>query len=187
MQIKDELRKKSKLWREGLSEEEKSYLDEQIQKNCVDFILKNQFKTVLCYKSLKSEILTDKIIDCAFENSIELFLPKCINDEEMIFYKVSDLSGLIKGKFSLEEPSEQSEAYSNGKGSVCVIPCLACDERGFRLGWGKGYYDRFLKDYSGTKAILCYSRQMEALLPKDEFDVCADYIITEKGVSESKK
>jgi len=63
-----------------------------------------------------------------------------------------------------------------------LVPCLAYDSYGYRIGYGKGYYDRFLSAFEGTKIGLCYSDFKLDKLPRGKYDVKLDVIITEKGV-----
>ena len=66
--------------------------------------------------------------------------------------------------------------------TLCILPALAYDAQGNRLGYGGGYYDRFLSNFAGTSVLAIYSFLYADSLPTDNFDKQADKIITEKGV-----
>jgi 5-formyltetrahydrofolate cyclo-ligase len=63
------------------------------------------------------------------------------------------------------------------------VPCLSYDTYGYRIGYGKGYYDRFLSSFDGTKIGLCYSAFKSDRLPRGKYDIKLDIVITEKGVT----
>jgi 5-formyltetrahydrofolate cyclo-ligase len=63
------------------------------------------------------------------------------------------------------------------------VPCLSYDPYGFRIGYGKGYYDRFLSAFEGTKIGLCYSEFESERLPRGKYDIKLDVVMTEKGVT----
>ena len=71
--------------------------------------------------------------------------------------------------------------------ALCVVPSLAVDEEGYRIGYGRGYYDRFLAGYGGVKAGLCYSFMVHKSLPRESFDVRLDFIVTDRGVKRVEK
>ena len=93
------------------------------------------------------------------------------------------LDELTIGSFSVPEPLAEAPLYRNDSSlTVCVIPALAYDGQGYRLGYGKGYYDRFLTDFSGTRIGVGYQMLMLEQVPHNRFDLKADLIVTEKGV-----
>ena len=86
-----------------------------------------------------------------------------------------------QGAFSIMEPNpEVCEKYEDFSHGLCLVPGLCFDMQGFRLGFGKGYYDRFLQNFSGTSVGLCYSKCIEHTLPSGVFDRPVDAVITEK-------
>jgi 5-formyltetrahydrofolate cyclo-ligase len=86
---------------------------------------------------------------------------------------------LIKGAFGIYEPAGQA---CDIVADVAVIPLLAVNERGFRLGYGGGYYDRFLKDKNCLKVGIGYGLQLTNEFKEDEWDIPLDMYICEKGV-----
>ena len=113
-------------------------------------------------------------------------LPRCTKDsvdnDIMIFHEISCITDLKIGMYGIPEPCEDLPVFIPKGHCVCVIPALAFDKRGYRIGYGKGYYDRFLRDFCGTKVGLCYSEFLKDTIPTGKYDSNVDTIITEKGI-----
>jgi 5-formyltetrahydrofolate cyclo-ligase len=131
--------------------------------------------TVLCYVSKQYEIDTIPVIKTAFSSGKLVAVPK-VCQKEIRFYFIDDLSTLQIGSFGVLEPSaaSQTNICSSFKNSVCIVPALACNKDGFRLGYGGGYYDRFLARYDGTSIALC---GFTADFQQEKHDVKTDYVI----------
>lgn len=182
MQIKDELRRLYK-------EKRKQIPDKKLKDNliCERFLSSDLYKNadlILCYASLDDEVSTDKIIVSALRDGKKLALPLCTDRQgNMAFYLINSLSDISKGAFGIREPNaklcERVEDFDN---SVCIVPALSFDKNGYRLGYGKGYYDRFLKNYGFISIGLCYNELMSESLPKDEYDEAVDYIACDDKV-----
>lgn len=145
--------------------------------------------TVFTYYSVNSEVDTLKLIDYALKEGKKVALPRCSDDNgNMKFYFVDNTdSCLSDGMFSLKEPNTDICAEAvYGKNNICVVPALAFDVQGFRLGYGKGYYDRFLSNFQGKSVGLCYDECLCEKLPSDEYDQKVNIIITDKKIYELK-
>ena len=154
--------------------------DSLIQKNLLslkDFI---EADLLLIYVSMGTEIDTLKLIDRCFGAGKRVAVPR-VNTAGMAFFEISSLRETELGKFGISEPLKTCKNAQISSNTFCVTPALACDLQGFRLGRGGGYYDRFLADYKGKSAVLCYSENVIAL-PVEAHDIAVDFIITEGGV-----
>ncbi len=136
-------------------------------------------KQVLVYMARPYEIATSMIIFAALANHKEVGLPVCLDDGRMVFRRITDLSELRPGRFGILEPAEDSTELIPDSGTLCVCPALCCDMQGCRLGFGGGYYDRYLADFDGVKAALCYSDSVIPAIERDEFDIPVDVIFTD--------
>jgi len=129
-------------------------------------------QTVLLYSPLKDELDITPLIKDATLNGKTVLLP-IVNGEDLTIGIYKDDTSLTKGAFGISEPSTENfpkEKYS--KIDVAIIPGMAFDRHGNRLGRGKGYYDRFLKKLTGTYIIgVCFPFQMFEEIPSEEFDV----------------
>ena len=145
--------------------------------------------TVFLYCSVGSEADTLRIINYALSAGKRVALPKCTDrNGSMDFYYITDTEkSLTDGMFSLKEPDSDvcDKAYAT-EASLCIVPALAVDKRGYRLGYGGGYYDRFLSSFKGIRAGLCYEECFCEELPYDEHDIRLNRIITDYKIYEIK-
>ncbi|MCL1859519.1 MAG: 5-formyltetrahydrofolate cyclo-ligase [Oscillospiraceae bacterium] len=149
---------------------------------------------ILIYASTKDEISTSSIIEHSLTNKKIVACPVSNPaDNTMSFKTINSTDELYSGSYNILEPPNINPDFrdffnSNITGgkrpplAVCVIPCLSYDPDGYRMGYGKGYYDRFLPTFEGTKIGLCYSEFKANKLPKGKYDIKLDVVITEKGV-----
>ena len=162
----------------------KTALDREIQSRLILSSAYRDADTVLVYAAREDEIATSMIIFAALANHKTVALPRCEGEGVMRFCRIRSMSDLTLGRYGIREPKEGCEEVEAGQGSLCVCPALCCDMRGARLGWGKGYYDRFLSGYAGISAALCYA---DALLPElatEPHDVPVSMIVTDQFIKE---
>lgn len=179
---KVELRNKYK----SVRSENNSYIaDATIYHAFVEHVKLLNIDTLFLYYAKDTEISTIEFIRYALEKGIKVALPKCSNrDGAMDFYIISDFdTQLVEGMFSIMEPdTEKCVKATDTVNSICIVPGLSFDKRGYRLGYGKGYYDRFLSKFKGKSIGLCYNACLCDELPFDKYDRKVDTIITEKEI-----
>ncbi|WDC85889.1 5-formyltetrahydrofolate cyclo-ligase [Caloramator sp. mosi_1] len=111
-----------------------------------------------------------------------LVYPKTIKSElkliPCIVYKTDEL---CVGEYGILEPKDFNKIDKNDI-DLIFVPGVAFDKNGYRLGYGAGYYDRFLADFKGVKVGLCYDFQLVDSVYKNEHDVKMDYLICEEGI-----
>lgn len=159
--------------------EEKS---REICKNFLGTMSYAHADTVLLYHSINQEVDTTELIRTLIASDKRLALPVCRENGKMIFRYIMSEDQLTKGFFSAPEPSAECEEFTSSRHAICVIPAIAFDREGYRLGYGKGYYDRFLSDPSIVKIGFVYDELFVDKLPRGRFDIACDLIITPKGV-----
>ena len=128
------------------------------------------------YYPIGSEILTQDIIQELLSNAKEVFLPKVIGDK-MEFRKIVDFSSLEKGSFDIMEPKDECKVEN--RLDVILIPTVGITPQGIRLGYGHGFYDRFLVENKVTTISLILEKQVVKNIPKSKHDVIIDWIVTE--------
>lgn len=182
---KAQLRAKHKKLRATCSPSKKAELDKKLSDALLASDEYKNCTTLFAFVSSPIEVDTSAILRQALADKKLLALPRCRNRRgEMDFYYVSDLSALKKGEFSIMEPKpELCKPVSDFSSGLCIVPGLCFDLQGFRLGFGKGYYDRFLQNFGGITVGLCYSRCIEHSLPAGNFDRPVDILITEKYIN----
>ena len=157
---------------------------EQLDKRVFSALLRNdwimQSRLVLAYVSTPIEVDTSAFIKECFDRNIPVAVPKCTPDS-MTFMLISSYDDLSVGMYGIMEPKEYCKAVTADmyKDSVCIVPALSFNPDGYRLGYGKGYYDRFLNGYGGFSAGLCYRSFIDENIPQDNFDMRVDILITD--------
>ena len=136
------------------------------------------------YFPIGSEVLTQDIIQELLSNGKEVFLPKVIGDN-IEFRRINDFSSLEKGSFDIMEPKEDCKIDNNL--DVMLVPTVGISPAGVRLGYGHGYYDRFLAEHKITTISLTLEKQIVKNIPKSEHDIMIDWIITEDRILETQR
>ncbi|HJB96998.1 MAG TPA: 5-formyltetrahydrofolate cyclo-ligase [Candidatus Acutalibacter pullicola] len=141
-------------------------------------------RQVLLYLSKGSEVDTWEVFARAVAEGKEVYAPRCLDGEgTMGFFQVTSPQELLQGRFGLWEPDPRRCApWRRREGALCLVPGIAFDRQGYRLGYGKGYYDRFLAVFSGTAAGLCFRELALERLPRGPQDRRVDVLVTEAGV-----
>ena len=143
--IKKKMRAEAKEMRRSMSPELKQSYDRKIKNKLLNLWAVREATTVLCYVSTDIEVDTRELINELLKMGKRIAVPRCEDDKgEMNFYFINSLEELSSGSFGVEEPDPgKSIMVGNTKGSVCIVPAFMFDTKGFRIGYGKGYYDRF--------------------------------------------
>lgn len=137
------------------------------------------------YWSVASEAHTHKIISQALDDGKFVALPKCEDTNgNMLFYYIASLADLSEGMYGIAEPTSTRRADDFTSDSLCIVPALSFDRYGYRLGYGKGYYDRFLSSFKGVSMGLCYDECLSKKLPVDAYDKKVNYIVTNTKIYE---
>ncbi len=133
-------------------------------------------KSIGSYYPIGSEVLTQNIMQDALSQGKEIYLPKVVGND-LIFKKIEDLSNLEKGNFDIMEPKDNCPVSE--KLDVILVPTVAVSRNGFRLGYGYGYYDRFLAKKNLVTIALTYAKQIVKSIPHSDTDIKIDWIVTE--------
>ena len=182
---KQRLREERLAAREALSEQERSVLDDRITQKLLAASEYVEATTVLTYVSISSEVSTRMFIESALRDGKTVAVPRCLPGHCLEFVAIASLEQLEPAPFNLLEPAKDLSALTDSQmnNAICIVPALLVDTKGYRLGYGAGFYDRFLSTYSGKKICLAYQQNLsKTMLPHTEFDVPVDMIITESAV-----
>ena len=95
---------------------------------------------------------------------------------------VESLEALVPGAHGLLEPAEGAAIVPPEEIGLTIVPCLAADRNGHRLGYGGGYYDRFLRGAAGASMCLCRARALLEDVPREEHDAAVDMVVSEAGI-----
>ena len=182
---KQRLREERLAAREALSEQERSVLDDRITQKLLATSEYVEATTVLTYVSVSSEVSTRMFIESALRDGKTVAVPRCLPGHCLEFVAITSLDQLIAAPFGLLEPPKELPALTEEQmdASICIVPALLIDTKGYRLGYGAGFYDRFLSTYPGKKICLAYQQNLSrTTLPHTAFDVAVDLVITESDV-----
>ena len=136
---------------------------------------------IFTFVSYGSEIDTIPFINRALKDGKATAVPVMLNKGEMAFIEISSLDELTPNKYGIPEPKydEEKLLISDSK-TLIAVPGLAFDRDKYRIGYGGGYYDRYLsKNEYMVSAGLCYEAQLTYSLPREETDIPVDIIVTE--------
>lgn len=182
---KSVLRKKQRAARLALSADDKKCKDDKIFEQMRKILSAAQENTVFTYVSGDIEVDTRRIIHYSLKVGKRVAVPRCSDSNgSMRFYYIDSPAQLEKGSFGILEPRIECPEASDLSHGLCIVPGLSFDGKGFRLGFGKGYYDRFLSKFGGVCIGMCYDADFTQTLPSDNFDRSVDMLVTETTVHE---
>lgn len=137
--------------------------------------------SLLVYVSTDIEVGTIGIIKKALNDNKNVFCPRCVKGTNIMeFYHIFSFDDLEEGYCRIPEPKDGLELYAESASPLCIVPALAYDNNGYRIGFGKGFYDRFLSSFSGIKLGICYENCIIDSTCSDEYDVPVDIVVTEE-------
>lgn len=171
--------------RRRLSFEEVWSLSALVQKRFVSLSFFKKARRLSLYASFQNEVLTDDIFRIAAGEGKEVFYPRVTRGDKrhLGFFKVRHLKELSSGSYDIPEPGEREEKVTPGTFDLVVVPGVAFDESGGRLGYGKGYYDMALKGLECPVVALAYEFQVvKEAIPVEDHDVPVEAIATERRV-----
>ena len=177
--LKNELRKKFLKERDSLSDKYKIMSSNKIFKLLEKNSLFKQAESIFIYIGFGSEIETKSFIKKNLASKI-IYVPKIVNGD-MKLVNITSWNSLKPGHFNVLEP--ESDDYYNGPIDLVITPSIVFNKQGYRLGYGKGYYDRYFSKNNYKVSIgLSYDQLLQDNIPTEEHDQKVDFIITEKGI-----
>jgi len=177
---KQQLRRELSAKRSAISKKDKRAWDAEI---CEAVLAHKHFlacKRLLGFYPIGSEPDIRPVLEKALELGKAVYLPCCKPQlREMIFRQINSLSELVPGAHGIPEPAKSNDALRITHDALCLVPGLAFDENGFRLGYGGGYYDRFLEHFEGSTLGICH-RILRQAVPVQAHDLPVDEVIFSK-------
>lgn len=136
--------------------------------------------TIFCYVDYNHEVDTHAIMETAWKLQKKVAVPK-VNGDSMEFYDIQSFSELEEGFFHILEPVTASIADDSS--ALVIMPGAAFDKKRNRIGYGKGYYDKYLQQHKNHRMMaIAFDFQMVESIPADEFDIHPEIIITEEKI-----
>ena len=139
--------------------------------------------TVFCFVSLPSEVNTRPILEHILSSGKTLAVPRSVGNGIMQAHVITDPEkDLSRGMYGIFEPSASLPSLPPEAFDLILVPCCTCSHTGKRLGFGGGYYDRFLARTDAFRIALCREVLIKNDIPEDPYDLSMDIVLTEAGV-----
>ena len=183
MEDKSALRRRMRAAREGWEAEYRQEADAAIARHVLASEAWRAAGTVFAYVSVGCEVDTRALIEAALREGKRVCAPRCLGKGRMEARVIESLDALVPAAHGLLEPAESSAIVPPGEIGLTLVPCLAADRNGHRLGYGGGYYDRFLRGAAGASMCLCRVRALLEDVPREEHDAAADMVVSEAGIA----
>lgn len=183
---KTELRNAYLARRAEMPREEKRARDEKICTLILSSASYRYAKTILAYMPRENEIDILPALRAAVAGGKQLAMPRCEGEHRMTYRYVSSPDELAPGAYGIAEPGPDAPVYDlsvdAGQTALCLVPGVVFDRYGYRIGYGGGYYDRFLHDFHGTVAGVIYRDYILPSLPYGRFDLSLPVMFTDGGI-----
>ncbi|MBO5174445.1 MAG: 5-formyltetrahydrofolate cyclo-ligase [Eubacterium sp.] len=197
---KEKVRKKAVETRDSMDEESRQQKSEKIAKKILEADWFKEADIVLSYHAFRSEVEVDALNRAVLTQGKKLYLPKTyVKEKQIRFFEITDLSKLKRGYQKIWEPTGEEPEFSfetvkeEQKKVLMIMPGTAYDARGYRMGYGGGYYDRYLNAHEAEWKMIdfmtvfaAFSEQKMILIPGERCDVKPDVIVTEKEIMQRK-
>lgn len=178
---KAEARKHFSSLRASITEEERKTKSIAICKKISTLIEFEKCDTLFLYAPIKNEADPLMLFDIAKKHGVRLAFPISITSTfELDFRFINSLDELEVGAYGIREPRKDAPKAFFTEHSICIVPALAFDSFGHRLGYGKGFYDRFLNNFIGLSVGITFNELKCSSLPHESTDVPVNIIITDK-------
>ena len=184
METKKEIRSRLKKQRSLMSADECRSMSHEIYKRLIALELDREYDNILLYSAIRNEVNTDEYFACLINKAKRIYYPRVCGDE-MSFYRVRCLDELNCGSFNINEP-DMTDEYTEADGrALMIVPGLGFSDTGYRIGYGKGFYDRYLSSFTKRDTVMAvgvgYDFQLLGNVTfEDEYDVPLNGVITDK-------
>ena len=186
---KKTLRKEMKSIRNQLSMDKKLNSDNNIFNRLINSNFYKNSSEIFIFVSFGSEVDTIKFINHALNEDKNIYVPKVIDKNLMIAVKLHTMKDLKEGYYGVLEPQKIDETLNPNDLDLVILPGLAFDRCGNRLGYGGGFYDRFLDkiDKSTTLLAVSYNFQILDSIPHNENDIKVEFILTDEELIDTRR
>ncbi len=184
---KRKLRRQILTIRDQMPEEDRYRESEEIRRRLRGVKEYSMSGKLLAYANFGSELFTEGIIEDALADGKEVYLPRVMG-EQMRFYRICSVSELVKGYKGIREPEPSEDkalGFLDGEKAFMLLPGVVFDKKGGRIGYGKGFYDRFLQKYHEKLTVCGAALGCQILdqgtVPMEETDFPLEYLLFAKG------
>lgn len=187
-EYKQKLRRASREKRENLDLQKKREADLKISENVKRLKEYPSAKTLLIYMSTPIEVDTKNIIINAWADGKKVAVPRCIDGtRDMEFHYIESFDDVEPGAFSVLEPKEDKPIVTDFSGCLMIVPGMQFDMNGYRIGYGKGYYDRYMIKFTGISVGICYSDELKPFMYHGKYDRAVNIVLTDAKIRTCKR
>ena len=179
--MKSELRKQVLQEMKAISQEQKQDIDQALTERILQHPFYQEAKIIATYLSFPHEFQTQELIEQALRDCKKVLIPKTYPKGRMDFV-VYDPQQLVKTSFGLLEPQGDLEVVDVSQIDLIHVPGLAFTTEGYRIGYGGGYYDRYLKHFSGNTLSTVYPCQIRDFIPEDHDIPVQEVLVDERNL-----
>lgn len=180
MESKKDIRKRVLIERSLIEKEEWTEKSHRICEKVITQPLFRNAEEIYCYIDFRNEVGTRKIVEKAWRLGKKVAVPK-VTDNSMEFFYIQCFDELSPGNWGIPEPNTGTMAC--GKNVLVIMPGAVFDAAKHRIGYGKGYYDKYLANHFDYQTMaLAFELQMLENIPADEHDICPQIIVTEEHI-----
>ena len=177
--MKSELRKQVLQKMKALPREQKQAMDQALTERFLKHPFYQEAKVIATYLSFPHEFQTQELIEQALKDGKKVLIPKTYPKGRMDFV-VYDPQQLVKTSFGLLEPQGDLEVVDASQIDLIHVPGLAFTTEGYRIGYGGGYYDRYLKHFPGHTLSTVYPCQIQDFIP-EKYDIPVQEVLIDEG------
>ena len=177
--MKAELRKQVLQEMKAISQEQKQFIDQALTEQLLQHPFYQEAKVIATYLSFPHEFQTQELIEQALKDDKKVLIPKTYSKGRMDFV-VYDPKQLVKTSFGLLEPQGNLEVVDASQIDLIHVPGLAFTTEGYRIGYGGGYYDRYLKHFPGHTLSTIYPCQVQQFMPENH-DIPVQEVLIDEG------
>lgn len=176
------LRSRHKKMRDDMVSQEVKSKSQQIVEKLLQTQWYQDCTIIYGYYPLGNEVDCRPFLEEAFLAGKQVLLPRTESDVQMEFYQITSLSQVEEGRFHVMEPRMECPLVQETTG-VVLMPGVVFDKQGNRCGYGKGYYDRYLRRYPKLTPIgIAYEHQIEEYIKTEDTDIPAELVVTESHI-----
>jgi len=180
---KEKLREQAIQYLKSLTSLQKKKIEAELTENMLNTNLWKRSNVIGITLSMEMEWDTTMLIRAGWEQNKIIGVPRTNRTKKMItFYQLDHSKQLKKSLYNIREPDENSEKIEEKNIDLLIVPGLLFDKNGYRIGFGGGYYDRFLKEFTNNTISMCNSKQIKKAIPIEVHDIPVQYLLTEKGL-----
>ena len=179
--MKSELRKQVLHEMKAISQEQKQFIDQALTEQLLQHPFYQEAKVIATYLSFPHEFQTQELIEQALRDCKKVLIPNTYPKGRMDFV-VYDPQQLVKTSFGLLEPQGDLEVVDVSQIDLIHVPGLAFTTEGYRIGYGGGYYDRYLKHFSGNTLSTVYPCQIRDFIPEDHDIPVQEVLVDERNL-----